>query len=274
MTQHEPRPRAETFKGIVHWPARRETVAFLLLYVLAFGPSLLLSALHAGQVGLLGFPWWVILYCAWNVYQHVTKRVTVGADGLWLHGWPYARFVPWSTVSALHEGEKPDIRPQTTRFDVVLRSGEVIAIRSSVRPDALEALLGRARAFLHAFHQRTPGAVAAVLPLARAGRNAGDWLRGLRAITHGGQDYRSSAVADEALWAIVEDPGADASSRAGAAAALAATRDHATRARIRIAAEASASPVLQEALVRISEADADAGVENALGHVRDSAASS
>ncbi|HZU85540.1 MAG TPA: hypothetical protein VE987_21570 [Polyangiaceae bacterium] len=264
MTHRAPRLRAETFTGVTHWPASREGLVFLGLFVVAFAPPLVLSAVFHGEAGLLGFPWWALLFLAFSLHQRFVRRVTVGADGLWLHGWPFARFVPWSRVAALEEEAPRDLRPESTHLRVRLVDGDAVELRAvPARAPTLAALVEHARASMHGYRQRTAAPHADTLPLARAGREVSSWLRDLRAMLADRGDYRSAAVAPDALWAVLEDPGAEASARAGAAAAL-ASHDPSTRARIRVAGEGSASPALQQTLVRISEAEADASVERAL----------
>ena len=106
--------------------------------------------------------------------------------------------------------------------------------------------------------------------MTRAGRDPATWLRELRALRTHATHYRSTAVTDDALWSVVEDPRIDPAARAGAAAALADSPDAA--ARIRVAAESTASPRLRVALARIAEAPGDEFVEGALEEVEESAA--
>ena len=60
--------------------------------------------------------------------------------------------------------------------------------------------------------------------------------------------YRRAVVSDEALWRVVEDASVDEETRAGAAVALRKMLDEPGRARLRVVAEATASPRLRVAL--------------------------
>jgi hypothetical protein len=259
---------AETFRGVAHSTEGRLLAALVSVFVIAYAPGLAMAALRHGEFAVVGVAWWVFVWLAWRIFRRLASRITVGSDGMLLHGWPRARFVSWRDVSAFRAHPVPPLRATMMRFDVILKSGEVIGIHASAEKAVTwEALLGRARELLHAYQMHPPAEAPVALPVARAGRSAADWLRGLRGMTRGADDYRSMSISDETLGSIVEDPRAEASARAGAAAALAGSPDAHTRVRLRVAADASVSPVLNRALVRIAEADADAGVERALGSV-------
>src|SRR5262249_20710300 len=75
--------------------------------------------------------------------------------------------------------------------------------------------------------------------------------------------YRQSAIRDEELWRVVEDPRAPQDARAGAALLLRRSLDDAGRARVRIAADAAAAPKLRVAL-DAAAAGSDEAIESAL----------
>lgn len=82
------------------------------------------------------------------------------------------------------------------------------------------------------------------LLLARGGRSLDAWLAGLRALGSGeGTGYRLAAVDDEALFATLASASASRELRAAAAVVLGASGRHA--ARLRVAADDVADPVVR-----------------------------
>lgn len=100
--------------------------------------------------------------------------------------------------------------------------------------------------------------------LARGGRQTAEWLRGLRNATELQATFRTSSMPQDALLAIVEDPSAAPSARAGAAVALKASFSEDARIRVHAAAGACAEPRLRVALDAIAEASDDAALVFAL----------
>lgn len=87
--------------------------------------------------------------------------------------------------------------------------------------------------------------------LVRGTRSVAEWIAILRKVGSGTHDFRTNAVPLDTLLDVVENPAAPPSQRAGAA--VAAANDPSARERIRIAAEATASPKLRVALDRIAD---------------------
>lgn len=84
-----------------------------------------------------------------------------------------------------------------------------------------------------------------------------EWIRALRSVSsEGAVDPRTAPITAEALWEIAEDPGAEKVARVGAAVALGARIDAAGKARLRIAAVATAAPDLR-AVLEASAEEAD-----------------
>src|SRR5262249_47139974 len=77
--------------------------------------------------------------------------------------------------------------------------------------------------------------------------------------------YREARVPRERLWRLVEDPGVDGATRARAAVAL--SGDAEGRERLRVVAEATASPKVRVALERTAEGHEDARVAEALAEL-------
>jgi hypothetical protein len=87
----------------------------------------------------------------------------------------------------------------------------------------------------------------AQLPAPRA--DGAGWLRELDAVQVGAEgSYRQAVVSDEVLWRVVQDASLDEKTRAGAAVALRKVLGDEGRARLRVVAEATASPRLRVAL--------------------------
>jgi hypothetical protein len=95
------------------------------------------------------------------------------------------------------------------------------------------------------------------------GRSAGQWMKDLRALFCG-SNYRAPVLPPDQLWRIAEDPAAEPAKRAGAAFVLRRTLDDEGRARLRVAAEASAAPRVRVALLAASDTRHDEALEAAL----------
>ena len=77
-----------------------------------------------------------------------------------------------------------------------------------------------------------------------------------------GGGYRSASVPEDTLWRVALDPSEPAEDRIGAGLALRSKLDDEGRARLRVAAEAAASPEVRIALEgAASEVDDDALAE-------------
>ncbi len=196
------------------------------------------------------------------------SRIVVGVDGVLLKWLWRARFVPMSSI-----GYVSAVDDRAIALDLV--SGERVLVYTSMRqryrsegaPQHRDAVLARIREALETF--RAHGAAVDVSALVRRGsRSHTEWLDALRKLSGGEGGYREAAVREEDLWRVVEDPAAPADARAGAAMVLKASLDDAGRARVRVAAEATASPKLRVALDALS-ADADDGVADALAELGD-----
>lgn len=184
--------------------------------------------------------------------------IEVGVDGVLLTWLWRKRFVPM--------GEILEIRSEDDRVLVLtLHSGEVVHVHTGL-PRRSEGGAGAAhhRAVLarivearRLFREGGAGVDAAAL-VGRQGRSRADWLEALARVAGGEGGYREAAVRLEDLVALVEDPRAPADARAGAALVLHTKGDDEARARVRVAAEATASPKLRVALDAAGKDDAEA----------------
>lgn len=177
-------------------------------------------------------------------------RVSVGADGIrarrLLSG---ARFIPFGAL----ESAETDGREVTLR----LRDGKVVRMHHPAgkgwkpaffydRGDEGRQLVARIKTLAeqHAI------AGADLSMLARGNRSTDEWLREVSLVSDEHASFRTPAVPPDVLWRVVEDPTMASTARAGAAVALRARLDDDGRARLRVLADACASPRLRIALQR------------------------
>ena len=202
----------------------------------------------------------VLLLLAWAVLSAVPTRVTVGADGLDVRWLRRRRFVPYRSILR--------VVPAFGQLRVVLAEGATLRLRGQrrsftprTRPEH-RAMVDRLGAAIeeHVAASRLQEAVAQ-LPEPK-GDGAG-WLRELDAVPVGAAGYRQAVVDDEVLWRVVEDASLDEKTRAGAAVVLRKLLGDEGRARLRVVAEATASPRLRVALEAASGTE-DAAIEQSL----------
>ena len=181
------------------------------------------------------------------------SSVAVGPDGLLVTSPTRLRrkFVPFAEIESA----------TTTHWGVTLtlRSQRTIELRTENQPRAQsetrDALLRRIRAGIAAFDPAASIDVASLV--ARGSRPVDEWIRALRDVTKAAAGYRVAAVPEEKLWRVVEDPAADPSARAGAAAALSGSLDDDARARLRALAENAVHPRVRVALDAVASSDDD-----------------
>lgn len=195
----------------------------------------------------------------------VNATVHVGADGLLLSHRLGERFLPWAEVES--------IDPYPRGVVVKTRAEALhIPITSHFRlyhdheREAQGALITRARDALAAHRRGDPVDTAA--RLSRRGRPLGEWIRGL--LDRDG-DFRSAPVPEDRLWQVVESSTATPTARAGAAAVLMRGAEEQGRARLRIAADACASPRLRVVLDKAASGAPEEEVHAALAEVEDEA---
>jgi hypothetical protein len=184
-------------------------------------------------------------------------RVNVGSDGVLIRRFGEQRFVSYASVNAITASGGRTIR-------LALSSGEDLLLtlgpggaQGHLRDVLVERLEEARDAFARAGGSRN--AEALVDP---GGRAPLRWLREVRALASA-RDYRETRLDEEWLWRVMDDAAASPGVRAGAAVALSAL-DHASRVRIRVAAEACAEPRLRVALTRVADGATDEELEDAL----------
>lgn len=199
----------------------------------------------------------------------------VGADGVAI-GLAAPRFVPYADIDRLERDRTR--RGHTHHLAVlVLRSGERLHVGASVELDDPATLtrVGAAQGELdealerHRLERHGGKATTARAALfARGDRGADDWLRELRARAQPG-GFRETTLEPTEPLAVIEDPTAEPTARAGALVALCAlglTDEHRTR--VRAAAAATAAPRLRVALEAVAaDANDEAHIADAVTRV-------
>jgi hypothetical protein len=183
--------------------------------------------------------------------------VVIGADGLILRGALRTRFIPFGRLASVDAGPEHLVLHLTDGTSASARVRHLSAAQ-------IEQLRARLDAATAAWKAGAPGP-AALARLDRNGRAPEAWRAALEALLHGPEGYREAAVTREDLLSVLENPGAPAERRIGAALALAARPSGEDRVRIRVAAEACANPRMRIALEQVARAEVeDAAIEEAL----------
>ena len=200
----------------------------------------------------------VLAILTWAVFATLPTQVSVGADGLDVRWLRRRRFIPYRSILR--------VVPAFGQLRVVLADGTTLRLRGQRRSftprtrSEHRAMVDRLGAAIdeHVAATRIQEAVAQLPP---PGSDGAGWLRELDAVQVGIEgSYRRAVVTDEALWRVVEDASLDEKTRAGAAIALRRVLGDEGRARLRVVAEATASPRLRVAL----EAASGSGEEEAI----------
>jgi len=238
---------------------RREYSKPALLAPLFLPPlGMLVVLLHPPTVVALVVPL-VMLLIATLVLASRTLRVVIGADGVHVReGLGRTRFIGHGAVESveragatvvlrLHGGEE-------LRWPMAFAGARTEDTDEEGMAEGMKRRIDEARRVFAVM----AGDVSAVPALARAGREAKDWLEILRRIgeeTDGG--LRDSVVGRARLWDLVEGSSTPAAARVAAAVALrvAALANDGTRTRIAEIAEACASPALGARIRVAAEGD-------------------
>ena len=180
------------------------------------------------------------------------STVAVGPDGVLVTSATRLRrkFHPFADIA--------DATVTSWGVTLEMKSGRSIELRTETsaksKSESRDALAARIRAGIAALDPTGAADVASLV--ARAGRPVEEWLRALDAVTGPAAGYRVATVPADKLWRVVEDPTADPSARAGAAAALRASLDDEGRARLAAIADASVHPKVRVALDAIASSKA------------------
>jgi hypothetical protein len=254
-----PHQATASFAGLAPAGTRGATVS-ALVFLLGVAVTVLGIPLHLGALVGVG-----VTLAAISQIVLASCRYRVGADGILIVDRIGRRFVPWREVEA--------VEPTPRGIAVRLRKGRWIAMPLVRGNPGRERVAGEQPAFFtrarEAFDAFQSGATPDVaVRVARGGRTRGVWLAALAGETGEG-GFRKAPIAPEDLLRVVESAAADDSARAGAAFVLGRTGSEADRARLRVAAEACASPRLRVVLEKAADASPAAEVEEALGGVEE-----
>jgi hypothetical protein len=184
-------------------------------------------------------------------------RVTVGADGVVIEnpvpGLGRRQFVSHARINNVRRGgDRVILETSRARFEIMTNGG-----------DAHAALVERLLAAKEAY--AAGGGSDALALVRRRGRSALSWVKELRALGEGHRtDYRSASVPLDALYRAAIDPQEREEARIGATLALRGALDDEGRARLRVAAEAAASPRVRVALSAAADALDDEELARAL----------
>jgi hypothetical protein len=258
------RSTASVFVQLAHEQAR--AIAALLLGLVVFFVVGYFSSLRAGEALPLLVVAYVPMIRMWGTLK-------VGPDGLLLkRALGRARFIPYADVARvsaragnthleLASGEKLALQAGAKRWRAIRwMMGDDAGIEGEALATAIESARRR---HVDGTERRAEEAL-----LERRARPVDDWLRAMHAIGAETATFRSAPLRREDLWRVVEDPAAEATARAGAAAALSRALDDTERARLRVAAESCVAPKLRVAFDAVAKGADDGEVAEKLEAVK------
>lgn len=238
--------RRATFRVGSKLPARALALSGGVLMGIVF------AMFAAGGMGLTAAGVFVLGALLLIGLSMLPSTIEVGADGiLLLQRWSKRRFIPIAIVEHVSPTGPRGIRLRYYNgAEEVIETGPadmldgVDHVREQIYAEILDAMA--------AWNANDSSANAAAR-VARGNRTTREWAELLKGMRGGGGDYRSSEMRDEDLWLVLESAAHPEESRAAAAVIL-RERGDVARARIRVAAQASASPRLRVALEVASDA--------------------
>ncbi len=189
----------------------------------------------------------------------VPADIHIGADGLLLAPRVGKKFVPWEDVQSI-EPTKRGVRLSTTRGALDLPLTSRFRLYYEYEREQQAGIVERVREALEAYRRGDP--VDASARLAKHGQSVERWLTSLSELLR--NDFRSASVTDDVLWRVAESTTAEPTARAAAAAVLAKELAPADRTRLRVAAEACASPKLRVVLEKAADGAEEALLREAL----------
>jgi hypothetical protein len=221
----------------------------LVVVLLAIGVWSVVMAAHLEGPWLVLGPIFAIFAAAILVARWRARAgrvtLTLGNDGIYLEERSSNRFIPFADLVRVTRGAS----------GLTLRArGAPLLVLHAARPEGDQGLGDLVDRIEEA--RVAAGGLPADAPLAfeRGHRSIPEWMSELRGLLKR-DGYRESSVDPPRLWAMVESPALEPSHRAAAAVAL---RDHLGtegKARLRVAAEACASPKVRVALEAAAEDD-------------------
>jgi hypothetical protein len=234
-------------------------LGWTMLVLVLVGIPILASAVAdptewAGLGVLIG----VLLLIVWLVVMSLPTRVAVGSDGVLVSWFWRRRFLRYAEVRAV----RPYGSGSEQGVGIWSGNGEVVKLpikaqlTQELNDQQTELVTQRIQQAISGHAQRRSGA----LPrLPEPGdRPAVEWIRALRAAGSGANaDHRTAPLAPEELFRVVEDPGAEPLARASAAVAVGGGLGAEGRSRLRVAAQATASPEVRRLLALAAEDDVE-----------------
>lgn len=203
------------------------------------------------SIGLIGI---MLASSPWLVAELVSRwfsirELTVGLDGVSEKSRRGEKTVRFADVERVESaGPELVLVMKDGRRERLFADPEEPGVRA-----AIEARVREARAI--ALEQSGAGTAASAL-LDRAGRSLPEWRAAAAQVLTAATGFRTAAVTAEEIGAVIDDPTAPAEQRLAAAIALGTRDDPASRARIRVAADACASPKLRVALEDLAQGEA------------------
>jgi hypothetical protein len=262
----------------VRLEARDDTEAHALLRALSRDPSQALvrfsSASHAALIGggvagqlmahgLLGhgrpadLPFVATsLLAAATLFLITRFEMTIGSDGVLLAGPVRSRFVPFCDIESAVVEELGKVVMRTRTHGTIIHR---------LRPAAAEAAVEQIQSSMASIGVRSEPVRQ---QLRRDGPNVQAWLARLRALAGRGS-YRVAGLVGDALWRVMDDPGATGSERAAAAVVVGAVATPEERARLREAAARIASPQVRVAIQRAADPTDEGELAVALAAIDD-----
>jgi hypothetical protein len=247
------------------------TVARNMLFIFLSVAAMFVGSFGLAAMGVMAnvLP---ILAVPWFLVAMLPSKISVGIDGVherWL--WR-KKLVPMASIMAVERVQDRQIKlrlrdgSEHTLFTSMRRNNSIRSPYATAHGDAVQARIVEARA---AFYERTPAADVSAL-VGKGTRTREEWLAALAKLRSAEGGYRDAVVRDDDLWRLVEDPSAPADARGGAAMLLRRSLDEDGKARVRVAAEATASPKLRVAL-DAAAGETDETLESALQELAEDA---
>jgi len=199
----------------------------------------------------------VPILVAWAVRTFGWRELSIGGDGVLVeHVGFITRFLPYARIVG--------VRARRATIEFVMNDGEIVSVWAN--GDDLDLKRGILRRIEQA-RAASLGAGGRAALVARCGRPVAAWRAALTAQIGQADGYRTAAVSSEDATKLLVDATSAAEQRIAAAVALVATGDPSSRARVRVAAAACASPRMRIALERaaddtLSEALVDAAIDD------------
>ena len=220
----------------------------------------LASALTAEAAALVLLSWLLMRSAVW---------FSVGQDGVtFRRGLARARFIPVAEIDSVEGNDTDVVMRLRNGSSIVVSRGPVLRRWGREQRGTSADVVARVNDAL-ASHRRRD-AVRHVL--ARGGRDAAEWIRGLRALGGESPSSRQAAVPAEVLWRVLEDPRASETERAGSAIALQTQLDVADRVRIGEVGDACVSPRLRVALRSLGAGESAESLASTLSMMVDASA--